>query len=49
MDYRRPHLPAAQHWDVTHWDDARGVGAFERLHDSAEAALDWAMEMCSED
>lgn len=41
-------FPAARRWTGALWDDERGIRAFDGPHDTAEAALDWAMEMCPE-
>ena len=49
VDYGRLPFPAARRWTGTLWDDERGIRAFDGPHESAEAALDWAMERCPED
>ncbi|XJC72732.1 hypothetical protein ACHFCA_17150 [Delftia tsuruhatensis] len=42
-------FPAARRWTGARWDDECGVKTFDGPHESAEAALDWAMERCPED
>ncbi|MBK0111046.1 MULTISPECIES: hypothetical protein [unclassified Delftia] len=49
VDYGRLPFPAARRWTGALWDDERGIRAFDGPHDTAEAALDWAMERCPED
>jgi len=41
-------FPAAHRWAGALWDDERGIRAFQGPHDSADEALDWAMEICPE-
>lgn len=49
VNYGRLPFPAARRWDGANWDDARGIVAIDGPHDSADEALDLAMERCPED
>lgn len=49
VDYDRLPFPGARRWTGALWDDEPGIKAFDGPHESAEAAMDWAMECCPED